>query len=157
MTRRRRYTRETTNSGTPHVQAGERSTMPVPLQITERSINGLVILQLDGHLVFDESDGILRERVRSLVAAGARLLLLDLHGLSYIDSGGMGALVELYLHVARRGGRLTLLCPSTCANRVMHVTHLSTVFEIFQDEEQALRSLNVVAPPRPGTAVGRAS
>ena len=39
---------------------------------------------------------ILRERVKSLVAAGARLLLLDLHGLSYIDSGGMGALVELY-------------------------------------------------------------
>ena len=39
----------------------------------------------------------------------------------------------------------------------MHSTHLSTVFEIFQDEEQALRSLNGVAPPRPGAAVGRAS
>lgn len=131
--------------------------MPVPLQITERSVNGIVVLQLDGHLVFDEGDQILRDRVRSLVAAGARLLLLDLHGLSYIDSGGMGALVELYLHVTRRGGRLTLLCPSRCANRVMHNTHLSTVFEIFQDEEQALRSLSVAAPPRPGAAVGRAS
>jgi anti-sigma B factor antagonist len=130
--------------------------MPVPLQITERAINDLVVLQLDGHLVFDESDGILRDRVRSLVAAGARLLLLDLHGLSYVDSGGIGALVEMYLHVAKRGGRLALLCPSTCANRVMQITHVSTVFEIFQTEEQALRGMNA-APPRPGAAVGRAS
>jgi anti-sigma B factor antagonist len=152
-----RYTRQTTNSGTPHVQAGRRSTMSVPLQLTERSINGLVVLQLDGHLVFDEGDRILRDRVRSLVASGTRLLLLDLHGLSYIDSGGMGALVELTLHVARSGGRLALVCPSKCANRVMQITHVSTVFEIFQNEEQALRSMNVVAPPRPGAAVGRAS
>lgn len=131
--------------------------MSVPLRITERSTNGVVVLQLEGHLVFDEGDRKLRERVTSLVDAGARLLLIDLHAVSYIDSGGIGGLVQMYVNVSRRGGRLTLLCPSSCANRVLQITHLSTVFEIFDNEEQAVRSMTGGAPVRPGTAVGRAS
>ena len=131
--------------------------MSVPLRITDRFINGVVVLRLEGHLVFDEGDAILRERVTELVKSGTRLMLIDLHGLSYIDSGGVGALVEMDRHVTRRGGRLTLLCPSTCAIRALQITHLSTVFEIFQDEEQALRSLTAVAPHPPGSAIGRAS
>jgi anti-anti-sigma regulatory factor len=56
--------------------------------------------------------------------------------------GGVGALVEMYMHVARRGGRLKLLRPSACATRVLQMTHLSSVFEIFDDEEAGLRSMD---------------
>jgi anti-sigma B factor antagonist len=131
--------------------------MSVPLRITERVVNGVMVLQLDGHLVFDDGDRALRERVTDLVRAGVRLLLIDLHGLSYIDSGGVGALVEMDRHVVRAGGRLTLLCPSSCTIRALHITHLSTVFEIFQDEETAIRSMSSITPHPPGSAVGRAS
>ena len=131
--------------------------MSVPLRIAERTVDGLVVLHLDGHLVFDEGDRILRERVTNLVKAGSRLLLIDLHDVSYIDSGGIGALVQMYVDIAKLGGRLALLCPSTCANRVLQVTHLSAVFEIFQDEAQARRTMTAAPPLRPGTAVGRAS
>jgi anti-sigma B factor antagonist len=131
--------------------------MPVPLRIDERSVDSLVVLHLDGHFVFDEGDRMLRDRVTSLVNAGARLLLIDLHDVSYIDSGGIGALAQMHLDVANRGGRLALLCPSTCANRVLRITHVSAVFEIFQDEAQALHSMTGAPPLRAGAAVGRAS
>ncbi len=131
--------------------------MPVPLRIDERTVDGLVVLHLDGHFVFDEGDRMLRDRVTSLVNAGARLLLIDLHDVSYIDSGGIGALAQIHLDVSNRGGRLALLCPSTCANRVLRITQVSGVFEIFQDESQALRSMTGAPPLRPGSAVGRAS
>ena len=49
--------------------------------------------------VFDEGDRMLRDRVTSLVNAGARLLLIDLHEVSYIDSGGIGALAQMHLDV----------------------------------------------------------
>ena len=129
--------------------------MPVPLRIAERTVDGLVVLHLDGHLVFDEGDRMLRARVASLVNAGARLLLIDLHDISYIDSGGVGALGQMSVDVANSGGRLALLCPSTCATRVLRVTRLSAAFEIFQDEAQALRSMTEAPPLRPGTPVSR--
>jgi anti-sigma B factor antagonist len=115
--------------------------MSVPLHIAQRSTDGVVVLTLSGHLVFDEGDRAFREHVTSLVDAGTRLLLLDLEGLTYIDSGGVGALVEMYMLVMRRGGHLKLLHPSWCSTRVLQVTHLSSVFEIFDDEAKALRSM----------------
>lgn len=117
--------------------------MSAPLRITERSAGGVVFLQLDGHLVFDEGDRILRERVISLVDAGTRALLIDLHDVTYVDSGGIGALVEMYMYVTRRGGRFVLVRPSHCADRVLHITHLSSTFQIFDEEAAAVRSLTV--------------
>jgi anti-sigma B factor antagonist len=119
--------------------------MSAPLRITERSVGGVVFLHLDGHLVFDEGDRILRERVVSLVDAGARALLVDLHDVTYIDSGGIGALVEMYLYVTRHDGRFVLVRPSHCADRVLHITHLSTTFQIFEEEAAAVRSLSAPA------------
>jgi anti-sigma B factor antagonist len=116
--------------------------MPAPLRITERSTGDIVVLHLDGHLVFDEGDRFLRERVTALVNAGSRFLLIDLHDVSYVDSGGIGALVEMYMHVMRAGGRLLLLRPSYCAERVLHITHLSSAFQVFGDEAAAVRSLS---------------
>ncbi|HYT68751.1 MAG TPA: STAS domain-containing protein [Vicinamibacterales bacterium] len=124
--------------------------MSVPLHIEEHFRDGVLILQLEGHLVADEGDRQLRERITDLLSTGARLLLIDLRKVSYIDSGGIGAMVEMYNHVERAGGRLALLCPSACAKRVLEITHLTTVFEVFHDEDQAISSLAIGTSP--GTA-----
>ena len=128
--------------------------MPVPLRIDERTVDSLVVLHLDGHFVFDEGDRMLRDRVTSLVNAGARLLLIDLHDVSYIDSGGIGALAQIHLDVAKRGGRLALLCPSTCANRVLRITHVSAVRDLSGRGAGAAQHDGDPAPPpaRPSAA-----
>jgi anti-anti-sigma factor len=121
--------------------------MLAPLRITERPIADTLLLELNGHLVFDEGDRVLRDRIHALVDAGSRRFLLDLHDVTYVDSGGVGALVEMYLHVTRLGGRLALLRPGPCAQRVLDITHLRTAIDVFDDEESALRGIHTPVAP----------
>lgn len=124
--------------------------MSSPLQITERAVGGVVIFGLSGRLVYDEGTRMLRDVLKTAIAAGARACLLDLEQITYLDSGGVGALVEMYRHVTRRGGQLKILRPSLCARRVLGITHLTAVFDVFDDEPEALRNLGgSVAPPAP--------
>lgn len=113
-----------------------------PLSIERRSVGDVTILELKGRLVVDEGDRFFRREVTALVEAGRRQLLLDLRQLTHIDSGGVGALVSSYLHVTRRGGQLKLLCPTERSCRVLRITHLITVFDVFNNEEEALRSFS---------------
>ncbi len=111
------------------------------LQITERAVGDVVIFVLSGQLVYDEGTRLLRHVLTTAVAAGARKCLLDLEQITYLDSGGVGSLVEMFRHVTRRGGHLKLLRPSSCARRVLGLTHLTAVFDIFDDEPDALLNL----------------
>src|SRR5258708_2095260 len=122
------------------------------LQITERTVGDVVIFGLSGQLVYDEGTRLLRHTLTTAVAAGARKCLLDLEQITYLDSAGVGSLVEMFRHVTRRGGRLKLLRPSPCARRVLGITHLTPGFAIFGDEPDAF--LNLACPdsasaPRP--------
>jgi anti-sigma B factor antagonist len=119
--------------------------MSVPLQLAERSAGDVVILELHGHLVVDEGDRALREYVRRLAAEGHRSILVDLGDVSYVDSGGIGTLVQMYNELATQGGQLKLMHPSPHSGRVLEITHLTSVFEIFEDEEAALRSMVTAA------------
>ena len=115
--------------------------MPSALQITERTVANVVIFGLSGDLVYDEGTRMLRHVLTTAVAAGARECLLDLSQITYLDSGGVGSLVEMFRHVTRRGGQLKLLSPSPCARRVLGITKLTAVFDIFDDEPDALLNL----------------
>jgi anti-sigma B factor antagonist len=115
--------------------------MTAPLTIAQRTAGRVVILELTGRLNFDEDgDRLLREQVAAVVAAGDLNILLDLGGVRQMDSGGVGTLVAVYLHTVKRGGRLKLLHPSERVNRVLHMTHLETAFEVFESETDALRT-----------------
>jgi anti-sigma B factor antagonist len=116
--------------------------MQAPLRITERAVGDTKVLELSGHLVFDEGDQILRDHVHALVDAGERRILLDLHDVTYVDSGGIGAVVELFLHVAKVGGRLALMRPGPSSRRVLQITHLTSALDVFEDEETALRGIH---------------
>jgi anti-anti-sigma factor len=120
--------------------------MLAPLRITERPVADTLLLELTGHLVFDEGDRILRDRIHALVDAGSRLILLDLHDVTYVDSGGIGALVEMYLHVTKLGGRLAVIRPGPCAQRVLQITHLTSAIEVFDDEAAAVRGIHQPVP-----------
>jgi anti-sigma B factor antagonist len=117
--------------------------MSAPLLIKQRSVGDVTVLELSGHLVFDEGDRAFREQVMSLVSAGRGRLLVDLKDVTYMDSGGVGGLVAMFLHVLKRGGRLKLLCPSERACRVLKMTQLLSVFEVFQTEEQGIASFGL--------------
>jgi anti-anti-sigma factor len=117
------------------------------LQITQRTVAGVTIFTLAGPLVYDAGTRMLREALTTAVAAGARQCLLDLEQITYLDSGGVGSLVEMFRHVTRRGGQLKLLRPSACARRVLGITRLTAVFDIFDDEPDALLNLGSSAFP----------
>lgn len=115
--------------------------MPSALRITERRVGEVTILELSGDLVYDGGTRLLRESLTKAVAAGARACLLDLHDITYLDSGGVGSLVAMFRHVTRRGGQLKLMRPSASARRVLGIARLTAVFEIFDDEREALLNL----------------
>ena len=124
--------------------------MPSALRITERTVANVTIFALVGDLVYDDGTRILRHALTTAVAAGARECLLDLSRITYLDSGGVGSLVEMFRHVTRRGGQLKLLSPSPCARNVLGITRLTAVFDIFDDEADGLLNLaNASLFPRP--------
>ena len=97
------------------------------------------ILDLRGRLVLDECD-LLRKAVEELIKRDRRNMILNLKEVVYIDSAGVGMMVGKYLSVRRQGGDVKLLHLSPRSHRVMTITRLLTVFESFDDEQQAIAS-----------------
>ena len=126
------------------------------LNIVERRDGSVTFLVLSGHLVADEDDRVFQDRVAAIIRTGQRKILVDLRDIAYIDSGGVGSLAAMLLHVRRRGGEFKLLRPSARVWRVLGVTHLSGVFEIFDREEDALRSFAASFPAAESTELLRA-
>jgi anti-sigma B factor antagonist len=119
------------------------------LRITERRVGAVTVFTLSGRLVFEGGVQVLREAVTAAVKDGARACLLDLEHISYLDSGGVGALIAMFRHVTRQGGQLKLLRPSPSARRVLGIVHLTAVFDVFDDEADALLNLGGVPPGEP--------
>lgn len=115
--------------------------MSAPLVMTQRSVAGVTIVELSGPLLYDdEGERLFRDQVTSLVASGERRILIDLSQVTHMDSGSVGTLVAVHLHTLKRGGLLKLLNPSERVVRVLHITRLESIFEIFRAEAEALRS-----------------
>jgi anti-sigma B factor antagonist len=112
------------------------------MEIVERRIGNVAILRLIGRLELDDGDVILRDHVDRLVAQGHVNVVLDLTDVSRMDSAGIGMLVGKYMTVKNRGGMLRLLHLTDRTSRLLHVTRLETVFEIFEDEAAVLKSFS---------------
>lgn len=114
--------------------------MTARLTITENSIGDVTILRLSGRLELEEGDLALRDHVDRLVGSGRLKILLDLEAVTRIDSAGIGMLVSKYLSTQKRGGTIKLLRLTRRSDHLMDITRLATVFEIFDDEADAVRS-----------------
>lgn len=110
------------------------------MRIVERRIGDVTILQLIGRLELEDGDVVLRDAVNSLVAAGRVKLVLDLKEVTRLDSAGIGTLVSKYLTARRAGGVIKILHPTERTDYLMGITKLTTVFEIFQSEAEAIKS-----------------
>jgi anti-sigma B factor antagonist len=110
------------------------------MEIAERTIDDVAILDLKGRLILDDGFEPLREALNRLVGTGCRKILLNLDGLTYLDSAGIGLIACKYVTLHRHNGDLKLCNLRTRASEVLGVTKLLTVFESFTNEEEALRS-----------------
>jgi anti-sigma B factor antagonist len=110
------------------------------LSLTERSKEGIVILDAKGQIIAGEGADRLRERIRALAEAGSPNVILDLQHVDYIDSSGLGALVMSFSGLRKKEGTLKLLNLTRRNVELLVLTKLETVFEVFDDEQNAVNS-----------------
>jgi anti-anti-sigma factor len=110
------------------------------LKIVERQIDDVMVLSLSGEILLDDGDLEFRKKVHELADRGLVKLVVDLGGVTHIDSAGVGMLVAKQKTVAQRGGDIKLVHVSSRSQRLLAIMRLAMVFEIFDDEDEAARS-----------------
>jgi anti-sigma B factor antagonist len=112
------------------------------MQIEERSAGDVTVLDLKGKMTLGEGDEQLRDKINSLVQQGQRKIVLNLEGVPYLDSAGLGEIVRTYTTISRQGGSLKLLNLTKRITDLLSITKLLTVFETYDSEADAVRSFS---------------
>jgi anti-sigma B factor antagonist len=115
------------------------------MHIEERKVGDVVVLDLKGKITLGEGDELLKDKINSLVNQGYNKLLLNLEGVPYIDSAGLGEIVRTYTTISRQGGSLKLLNLTKRINDLLSITKLLTVFETHDSESDAVQSFSASA------------
>ena len=112
------------------------------MQIEQRQIGSVMILDLKGKITLGEGDEALKDKINSLILQGHKKMLLNFGDVPYIDSAGLGEIVRTYTTVSRQGGQLKLVNLTKRITDLLSITKLLTVFETFDNEPEALQSYN---------------
>ena len=115
------------------------------MQIEERLVGDVMVLDLKGKITLGEGDELLKDKVNSMVNQGHKKLVLNLGGVPYVDSAGLGEIVRTYTTVSRQGGSLKLLNLTKRITDLLSITKLLTVFETFDTESDAVKSFSASA------------
>jgi anti-sigma B factor antagonist len=110
------------------------------MNISERVVEGVSILDLSGKVVLGEGDMQIKDRIKDLLADGQRKILLNLGDVSYIDSAGLGAMISCYATTKREGGNLKLVNLTKRVQDLLTITKLITVFDCYDSEKEAIES-----------------
>jgi anti-sigma B factor antagonist len=110
------------------------------MTIQERVVGSAVVLDLNGKLVLGDGDGLLKDKVHSLVYQGQKQIVLNLGNVSYMDSSGLGALVAASVTAKSNGGQIKLLSLTKRLQDLLSIAKLLTVFDTFDNEADAIRS-----------------
>jgi len=108
--------------------------------IAERTIGNLTILDLKGRLVESDGDDVFRDAIDRIVQLGRLKVLINMDEVPSIDSCGLGVLVSKYITLHNRNGQLKLCNLSPHSARVLEITKLLTVFEVFASEADGVKS-----------------
>jgi anti-sigma B factor antagonist len=110
------------------------------MQIEERNIGDVTILDMKGKMTLGDGDEMLRTKINAIMNVGAKKIVLNLGDVPYIDSAGLGEVVRSYTTVSRQGGVLKLLNLTKRIQDLLAITKLLTVFETFDTESEAIKS-----------------
>jgi len=117
----------------------------VLLKLSTRIVDGVLIVDCAGRLVFGEESASLRDTVKTLIIDKKRLVL-NLSGIVFIDSGGLGTLVALYTTAHHNNGQIKLANLTKRVVDLLYLTKLVTVFEVYDSEQQAVDAYKGSAP-----------
>ena len=109
------------------------------MNIGERTLNDITVLDLDGSLAREENAEF-KKHINATINAGARKLILNLARVPYMDSSGVGELISCYIALQAVSGRVKLLSPNHRLQNLLVITKLITVFETFDSEPNAIAS-----------------
>ena len=111
------------------------------LNINERQAGDVTVLDLSGKITIGEGSVALRAGIRRMLEEGKKRILLNLAGVSYVDSSGIGELVSSYTAIGKEdGGQLKLLNLTQKIRDLLTITKLLTVFDVYENEAEALNS-----------------
>jgi anti-sigma B factor antagonist len=112
------------------------------MTITERGVGDVRVLDISGPITLAENTERLGDKVRSLLQQGHKKIVLNLAGVAYVDSAGLGELVRAHSTAARQGGRVKLVGITKKINDLLIITKLATVFDLYESEPQAVTSFS---------------
>lgn len=110
------------------------------LNIKERQAGDVTILDMDGKITIGEGSVALRSAIRRLIEEEKKKILLNLAGVGYVDSSGIGELVSSYTAIGKAAGQLKLLNLTQKIQDLLAITKLLTVFDVYESESEALNS-----------------
>jgi anti-sigma B factor antagonist len=113
------------------------------MQLEQRMAGDVAIVSIDGDITLNKGgDVLLKDKVQSLIQQGTKNIVIDLSRVAYVDSAGLGQLVQAYATTKNKGGALKLVNVTKKLKDLLVVTKLLTVFDTFDDEKSALSSFN---------------
>lgn len=115
------------------------------MQIDQRTVGDVVVLDLKGRVMLGDGDEVLKDKVNSLLNQGQKKIVLNLAEVPYIDSAGLGEVVRTYTTVSRQGGHLKLLNLTKRITDLLAITKLLTVFDTYESETEAVGSFSASA------------
>ena len=108
------------------------------LKMTSREVDGVTVVALDGRIVLGEESNALREKIKSMVAEGKKKIVLNMDGVTFIDSAGLGTLVAAHHSAKAQGASLRLCHLGTKFQEVLQITKLMTIFDVYNTEAEAV-------------------
>jgi anti-sigma B factor antagonist len=118
----------------------------INLNINERRVGNVTILDIDGNLRIGEGSAVLQKTIRRLLGEGQNQILLNLAHVAFIDSSGLGEMVAAHVAIGKSGGSIKLLHLTRRVRELMTITKLLTVFEAYETESAALDSFKTLDP-----------
>jgi anti-sigma B factor antagonist len=114
------------------------------LVLNTRKVNGHIIVEASGRLESGEPCVQLRELAKRLTTDGSRFFVLNMEGISHMDSAGLGLLLSIYATIRNQGGDLKLLNVGDRVKELLKITNLISIFQLFEDENRAITSKSQV-------------
>ena len=112
------------------------------LKMTSREVDGVTVVALDGRIVLGEESNALREKIKGMVAEGKKKIVLNMDGVTFIDSAGLGTLVAAHHSAKAQGASLRLCHLGTKFQEVLQITKLMTIFDVYNTEAEAVASFS---------------